>query len=225
MLTKRLIAVILLRDGRAVKSRQFKDYRDVGNPVSQSRIYYANGIDELVILNTQPEKGISPLMDVLEEVSKRCFIPVAVGGGIKCIGDVTQLFSKGCEKVVIRTHAELIPEIAQQFGKQAAVQCIDGPGQDNFPIRGAGVRIIDTEAGEVIVQNTMRDGMMCGYEPQLYECAVPLIRLGGCGNYQHMADAFERGADACAASSLYAFTDSNPHRAKSFLRNKGFNVR
>lgn len=225
MLTKRLIGVILLRDGRAVKSKQFKDYRDVGDPVSQCKIYYNNGIDEIVILNTQPEKSIWPLVEVLEEASKKCFIPIAVGGGIACMGDVSTLFSKGCEKVVIRTHTSLIPEIASAYGKQAVVQCIDGPGQDNQEFRGSGVCIIETQAGEVIMQSTTRDGMMCGYDPQRYESEVPIVRLGGCGNYQHMADAFAAGADACAASSIFAFTDSNPYRAKSFLRNAGYNVR
>ncbi len=206
MLSKRIIGVILLRDGRAVKSKQFRDYRDVGSPVSQARIMYANGIDELCILNTQGEKGISPLLETLSEVSEVCFIPIAAGGG--------------ADKVVVRTAVELIPEISVKLGCQSVVQCFD---YDVTP--KAALVQFETKAGEIIAQDRWADGLMCGYHNAPVESNVPVIRLGGCGTYQHMLDAFNKGADACAAGSLWAFTDSNPMRAKSFLRNHGVNVR
>ncbi len=216
MLTKRVIAVILLRDGRAVKSRQFANYRDVGDPVSQARIYYKNGIDELVILNTQGEKGISPLLHTLEEVSEQCFIPVAAGGGVRSVDDAKTLVKCGAEKVVVRTAVDQMPAIADAIGCQSVVQCIDHEEWqwDQFP-----------GSGEIILQNTERDGMMNGYDTLKRFYDAPVIMLGGCGNYQHMLDAFNAGADACAASSLFAFTDSNPIRAKKWLKNHGVNVR
>lgn len=216
MLAKRLIAVILLRDGRAVKSKRFMGYRDVGSPVSQARILYANGIDELVVLNTQPELGITPLLDVLPAIGQECFIPVAAGGGISKINHVAKLFAAGCEKVVIRSNAELIQDVASTWGSQAVIRCVDYH-------EGCIPQIGPCPAGELLLQNMDRDGMMGGYDTATPVPApsVPVIRLGGCGTYQHMADAFASGADACAAGSLYAFTDSAPNRAKSWLRNKG----
>ncbi len=221
MLTKRIIGVILLRDGRAVKSRQFKDYRDVGDPVSQARIYYANGIDELVILNTQGEKGIGPLLHTLAEVSEQCFIPVAAGGGIQSVDDAKLLIKCGAEKVVVRTAVDHIPAMAEALGRQSVVQCIDYPAFDFVDPTKAVVR----QCGEVIFQSLERDGAMQGYDTRPFVAAVPTVRLGGCGNYQHMLDAFNAGADACAAGSLWAFTDSNPIRAKKWLKNHGVNVR
>ncbi len=215
MICKRLIAVILLRDGRAVKSRQFGAYRDVGNPVSQARIWYANGIDEIVVLNTQPELGIEPLMNVLPKIGEVCFVPVAAGGGICTVDDATRLIAAGCEKVVIRTHVEIIPEITKRFGCQSVIECRD---HYQCPTWAAGTK---TNAGELLIQSTYRDGMMNGYDVPADPVDVPVIVLGGCGNYQHMADAFKAGVDACAAGSLWAFTDSAPNRAKAFLRNQG----
>lgn len=212
MIHKRIIAVILLRDGRAVKSKQFGAYRDVGNPVSQARIYYANGIDEIVVLNTQPEKGIQPLLDVLPKIGDVCFVPIAAGGGISTVDHAGQLIGAGCEKVVIRTHTELIPEITKRYGCQSVIECRDY-------LFNSGV--LTTQAGELLLQNIERDGTMSGYDVEPIESTVPIIRLGGCGNYQHMLDAFQAGADACAAASLWAFTDSAPNRAKSWLKNKG----
>jgi imidazole glycerol-phosphate synthase subunit HisF len=221
MLSKRLIAVILLRDGRAVKSRQFANYRDVGDPVSQARIYYANGIDELVILNTQSEKGIQPLLDVLPKISEQCFIPIAAGGGVRSVNDAKMLVKHGAEKVVVRTAVDQIPAIADALGSQSVVQCFDHMAIGAYYL----MREKDFCAGEALFQNIELDGMMTGYGELAGFSEVPVIRLGGCGTYQHMLDAFNAGADACAAGSLWAFTDSNPIRAKKWLKNHGVNVR
>lgn len=220
-LSKRVIGVILLRDGRAVKSKQFGAYRDVGNPVSQARIYYANGVDELVILNTQSEKGVGPILDTLCEVSEQCFIPVAAGGGIQSVEDAKLLIKCGAEKVVVRTAVDQIPAIADAIGSQSVVKCFDY--DSSIPV--GSMHATPIAAGELIVQATDRDGMMCGYDPVPFTSGVPVIRLGGCGNFQHMLDAFNAGADACAAGSLFCFSDSNPIRTKKWLRNHGVNVR
>lgn len=211
-MTKRIIAVILLRAGRAVKSKQFADYRDVGSPASQARIYYANGIDELVVLNTESQLGIRPLLSVLPAIGDRCFIPIAAGGGVTSADQAGDLIKAGCEKVVIRSALDVIPRIAQRYGRQAVIECRDYNGR---PPKGP------SAAGEVIYQAIDRDGMMQGYDLTPIISDEPIIRLGGCGSYDHLAQAFAAGADACAASSLWAFTDSNPLRAKAFLRNKG----
>lgn len=216
MLSKRLIAIILLRDGRAVKSKKFDSYRDVGDPVSQARINYANGIDELIILNTQREKGIQPLLDVLPRISQECFIPIAAGGGIETANDASRLISAGADKIVVSTATDTIPIIARRIGCQSVVQCIDYWG--NYESQ-------PTVAGELMIQSRDRDGMRAGFDLSPVFAEVPVIRAGGCGNYQHLLDAFNAGADACATGSLWAFTDSNPIRAKAFLRNHGLDMR
>lgn len=216
MICKRLVAVILLRGGRAVKSKQFTAYRDVGSPASQARIYYSNGIDELVVLNTEPMHGIEPLLKALPAIADRCFIPIAAGGGITHADHAADLIRAGAEKVVIRTALDRIPVIAQRYGRQAVVECRDYTGT---AVNGP------TAAGELLYQATDRDGMMRGYDLTPIISDVPIIRLGGCGTYAHLVEAFQAGADACAASSLWAFTDSNPFRAKAYLRNQGFTCR
>jgi cyclase len=217
MLAKRIVVVFLLRDGRVVKSKRFTDFRDVGDPVSQARIAYANGADEIVFLNTQPRQGVQPLVDVLGKVGEQVFIPVSAGGGIRSLEDVEALRVAGVEKFVIRTATELMPEMRRRYGCQALVQCIDY-GRD-IP---AGP--ISADAGEVILQNRDRDGMMCGYDVDFlkYELMtdIPVTVLGGCGTFEHMEEAFKAGASACAASSIFCFSDSNPIRAKRWLRNK-----
>ena len=51
MLKTRLIPVLLLKQGRMVKTIQFDKERDVGNPVTTAKIYNAQNADELVFLD------------------------------------------------------------------------------------------------------------------------------------------------------------------------------
>lgn len=47
MLKVRLIPTILLKDGRMIKTVQFDQYRDVGNPATVAKVYDAQYADEL----------------------------------------------------------------------------------------------------------------------------------------------------------------------------------
>src|SRR5215510_9056810 len=86
MLKKRVIPVLLLRDGRMVKGVEFDNYRDTGNPRTAVRIYSAQDADELVFLDIQATlESRGALVDIVREASMDCFMPLAAGGGIKTI--------------------------------------------------------------------------------------------------------------------------------------------
>lgn len=51
MLKQRIIPTLLLKNGRMVKGVQFENYRDTGDPVSASRIYNAQYVDELAFID------------------------------------------------------------------------------------------------------------------------------------------------------------------------------
>ena len=126
MLKKRVIPVLLLANGRMVKGRQFKDYRDTGDPRSAARIYNAQYTDELVFLDIQAGlKNRGALLDIVRIAASECFMPLTVGGGITHINDVRALLLAGADKVVITTAAVLQPalikEAAETFGSQCLV--------------------------------------------------------------------------------------------------------
>ena len=81
-------------------------------------------------------------------------------------------------------------------------------------------------AGEIMIQSIENDGKMLGYDMDLIKevvasSRVPIICGSGAGNFQHLKEAFDAGADAVACGSLFNFGDNNPIRAKSYLRNYG----
>ena len=53
----------------------------------------------------------------------------------------------------------------------------------------------------------------------------PVIASSGAGNLYHLYEAFEAGASAVTVSSMFIFTDNSPIKARTFLANKGVNVR
>lgn len=250
MLKKRLIPVLLLRNGRMVKGRQFRDYRDTGDPISASRIYNAQKADELAFLDIEASReNRGTLLNIIEEVSMECFMPFTVGGGVRTVEDVRNLLKAGADKVLINSAAvenpRLITEAANAFGKQCLVVGVDvrreeagyrvythcGRRPTDLDFGEHILRLDGLGAGEIFINSIDRDGMMQGYDGELLQEAVsntnlPVIACGGAGNFQHLADAFDLyGVHAVACASLFHFGDNNPIRARAFLKNRGIAVK
>jgi cyclase len=248
MVKKRIIPVQLLVDDRLVKTVRFGQWRDVGDPVKSSAVYNSQYADELIFLNiSRSNRTVAELARIITDVSKVCFMPMAMGGGIANAADAAFLILNGADKVVVNSAAysrpEIITETARTFGSQAVIVCIDASWDadrktyrlySNCGQRPVGVslgdhvkRITDAGAGEIMIQSIDRDGTMTGYDVELIartmrETSVPVIGAGGSGNYEHLKEAFlETDVSALACGSLFCFSDSNPIRAKAFLSNYG----
>lgn len=252
MLKKRIIPVQLLLKNRLVKTKKFDKFLDVGNPIKSSKIYNDSDADELIFLNI--ERGastIDPLLSILEEVSKVCFMPLALGGGIKNIDDLKTLFRRGADKVIINSivykNYDFVEEASFLFGKQSVVVSIDakenlqkndydlysecGKKKEIISLQEHVVRCEKKGAGEIFINSIDQDGMMKGYDIELINkvaenCSLPIIACGGAGNFNHMKEAFEQtNISALACGSLFNFGDNNPIRAKSFLQNYNLNFK
>lgn len=244
MLKKRVIPVLLLRDGRMVKGVRFADYRDTGNPKTAVRIYSAQDADELVFLDIQASlQSRQVLVEILREAATECFMPLAAGGGIRTIEDVRELLRAGADKVVVTTaavtHPQILGEIAECFGTQSLVAGIDyryegdsakvwircGTERTELDPVAHAVRLAELGAGEIFLNSIDRDGVMQGYDLTLAEnvaqaVGIPVVVCGGAGNFMHLADLLKgTQASGAACASIFHFGDNNPIRARSYLRN------
>jgi cyclase len=245
MLKKRIIPIQLLVDGRLVKTKQFGAYRDVGDPVSSSRVYNAQNADELVFLNINREqRSIEPLLPLLERVSEVCFMPLALGGGIYDLSDADTLIRNGADKIVLNSAAfsnpSIIEAIAGRFGSQAVIVSVDvrrdeagaprlysdcGRRREDVSLLDHLRTVVKRGAGEILLNSIDRDGTMTGFDVVLIrdvveECDVPVIACGGAGHYDHLREAFQQTqVAALAVGSLFNFGDNNPIRAKAYLSN------
>jgi imidazole glycerol-phosphate synthase subunit HisF len=247
MLRNRLITVLTLNDGVLFRTKQFvPDYRYTLNFVDQW------SIDEVVALDiTRPGHGDrAHFYDVVSKLATNCFVPLAVGGGVRSLDDAQTLLNVGADKVVVNTGAlerpALIQEIARAYGAQCVVLAMDvrrmASGayevHSTFATRATGrdpqswAREAETlGAGEILVTSIERDGSLEGYDNVLNRSVanavtVPVLVAGGAGQWQHFVDAFViGGASAVCTTNIYHFTDTSVRSAKRFLQKSGIPVR
>src|SRR5205085_10475409 len=127
---KRIIPCLGVTAGRVVKGVNFVNLRDAGDPVELADRYNQQGADELVFLDITASSDARAIMaDVVARTSRKVFIPLTVGGGIRSVTDARAILLSGADKVSVNTAAvrrpELIGELSLEFGAQAVVLAID----------------------------------------------------------------------------------------------------
>lgn len=233
----RVIPVLLLREGGLVKTQKFKDPRYIGDPINSVRIFNEKEVDELAFIDiTATRNGRGPDFEMIEQIAGEAFMPMAYGGGVTRLDEVSRILSLGFEKVVFNTaafdHPNLIEETARVYGSQAAVVCVDAKrplfgGHELYTHSGTKKRPINLTdhvkrvealgAGEIIINSIDKDGTMTGYDVSLVKavsgvCSVPVIALGGAGSIEDFEIVVrDGGASAVAAGSLFVY--KGVHRA------------
>ena len=130
MLKNRIIPCLDVKNGRVVKGINFVDLKDAGDPVEQAKIYSDGGADEICFLDiTASNENRDTIYDVVKRTSKKCFVPLTVGGGVRTIDDVRNLLLAGADKVSINTAAvrdiNFIKDASRKFGTQCMVVAVD----------------------------------------------------------------------------------------------------
>jgi cyclase len=247
MLKTRIIPILTFNGFALVKTKKFSNPRMVGNPVQYARVYNNRGVDELVFLDifaTKQQRKIN--LNVVREVIKECFMPVGIGGGIKTIDDINNLLKIGADKVVIKSESlintNFIKEASRFFGSQCITIALDVYTKENkyFIQNNFGVNIelydfikkmIDSGAGEFILNSVDKDGMMDGFDINLIKyvealTTLPIVCVGGGGNLEHYTNLFlETNCDSVGSSSIFHFTQFTPNDIKKSLLDIGKPVR
>ena len=247
MLRRRLITVLTLNDGVLFRTKQFQpDYRYTMSFVDTW------SIDEIVALDvTRPDEGTrESFYDVVQELARKCFVPLACGGGVRTIDDVQTLLRVGADKIVLNTGAverpELIRETAELYGAQCVVVAIDarrradgtyevmtgfGRGETGLDPAEWAKQAEALGAGEIVVTSIEKDGSLEGYDNELNRLvsaavSVPVLVAGGAGKWQDFVDGFvEGGASAVCTTNIYHFTESSIRSAKQYLSRAQIPVR
>ena len=246
---KRIIPCLDVKNGRVVKGVNFVNLIDTGDPVEIAKRYNDEGADELCFLDiTASNENRKTIVDVVERVAKKLFIPLTVGGGIKNEEDINRLLSVGCDKISINSAAIANPNLidlgANKFGSQCIVVAIEAKKVgENYHVFINGGRV-DTKidalkwakevfergAGEILLTSMDQDGMKNGYELTLTRevsksVDIPVIASGGAGNMEHIRDVFLSGADAALAASIFHFGEIKINDLKRYLLTNGVSVR
>ena len=253
MVKKRLIATLLVYMGQIVQTRRFKRTNPVGSAFTAVDFFNGWAVDEIVVLEiSHNEDYLERFIKIVDELSRRCFVPLAVGGKIHNLDLVRRYTRVGADKVVVNTaavqHPALITEIAEEFGTQCVVLSLDACSDPSAPsgyqivVNNArerterdavewAMQAVDRGAGEILVNSTEHDGEMKGYDLNLVRAisevvSVPVIAMGGVGHWDHLAEGLTiGGADAVAAGNIFHYTEHSTKKAKEHLLARGLSLR
>lgn len=226
----RIIPVLLLHNGGLYKTLKFKQPVYVGDPLNAVKIFNEKEVDELILLDIHatPE-GRKPPLEYLATIASECFMPLSYGGGINSINGINEVIKTGIEKVVINTAAienpQFVTEAAGKYGSTTIVVSLDVKKNlfGKYEVYNKNKRkIFSTDpvkmvvelnrcgAGELMLNSVDKDGTMSGYDNDLIkkisaEIDIPVVACGGAGTITHLKEAFDNGASAMAAGSMFVF--------------------
>ena len=246
---RRIIPCLDVRNGRVVKGIRFAGLRDAGDPAERALAYELDGADELVLLDvTATHERRRATEDTIRAVRGHLGIPLTVGGGIARVQDGEALLRAGADKwssiSAAAARPQLIDELAHRFGSQCTVVAIDAEQHEGgWRLRTrSGTRVESGDvidwaaeaesrgAGELLLTSFDRDGTRNGYDLELLRTvttrvSIPVIASGGADSVDHMIDAFDAGAHAVLAASIFHGGDTTVTEVKQKLAAAGRRVR
>lgn len=250
MLKRRIGALLPIKDGLVVRSTSFNTYLPVGKPAVAIEFLNQWGIDEIIMLDISASKNQKTISsDMVAKAVKKCFVPLAVGGGVQTIEDVDALIHGGADKIVLNnilfTHENFLEKVAKKYGDQCAVACIDAVNVNgkykvyNHVLKSPTQKDVadwachlqELGAGEILVHAADRDGAYSGFEENVYkqvgDCVtIPVIAAGGAGSPEHFASVFKNtNVSAACAGNYFHFSEHSVGTLKSYLINSGINIR
>ncbi len=191
----------------------------------------ARSIDELIILNVgRGDIDWPDYIVTVQSLVRHCFMPVAVGGGIRSIELAKALFENGADKVILSSAffstPSLIGELAQGYGAQSIVASLDfkrgltgearlfvahGREEAGLDLASGVARAAELGAGEIYLTSIDRDGTGMGYDLEALElayksCDLPIIAAGGADTFDRLAEGVRSGyASAVSTAHLFNF--------------------
>jgi cyclase len=252
MKSPRLIFTLLFDGSSFMMSRNFRLQR-VGGVDWLTRNYrfasVSEAIDELMILDvSRGARNRDAFLDAVREVSRGCFVPLSLGGGITDPEDALLLLRSGADKVVINTalwsHRGLVEQVARIAGEQAIVASVDirgaGEASEVMTANGSTPAGRDTADllsdlghlpfGELMLTAIDRDGTGMGLDMSSLELLDPLvghpvILSGGVGKGDHIAEGLaDPRVTAVATANLLNFVGDGLARAREDVRSLGHDL-
>ena len=250
MLKNRLIPTIILKNDLVVQSFNFKNYLPIGRIDAVVEFFNNWDVDEIIVIDIDASRDgriIDPRL--IERIAKNCFVPLAVGGGIRNEQNLKDLLSMGIEKIIINKvifdDQNFIEKISSKYGKQFIVASLDaklikddyyifvdnGKRNTGMKVKEASIMVEEKGAGEIFINSIDRDGSRLGYDTKLLKIVsssvkIPVIACGGVGKASHLAEAITKGGcQASSAANIFQHTELSTIVGKSIMKSKGLPIR
>jgi imidazole glycerol-phosphate synthase subunit HisF len=204
----RIIPLLDIKNGVLVKGINLEGLRVLGIPEKFAKYYYQTGADEIIYIdNVATLYGTNNLSEFISKTAKHVFIPLAVGGGIKSLNDIKEMFKAGADKVCINSsiidNVKNLEKAAKVYGSSnisVIIQAIKiqgkyyiskSNGRDliNKNPKDWAKKVEDYGAGEIIITSINNEGLKNGFDIKLTQnisnsVKIPVIAHGGAGNFK-----------------------------------------
>ncbi len=243
---KRVISRLDVKNGVLVKGINLEGLRNLGDPEYFVDLYYKEKIDEIHfqdVVATLYNRDV--LFKIIEKISKKIFVNVSSGGGIKNIEDVDRLLRIGVDKVVLNSAAvknpSLLRDLVRIYGASTIAVNIDAANINNkYEVlietgrERTGLeldywidKVQSLGVGEIILTEISKEGKNHGFNLKLYEemrrkIDVQLVAHGGAGPLDNLVDLFKIcNLDAVSIASLFHYNYMKPNKNEKL---KGSNL-
>lgn len=225
----RIIGKLDVKGPNTIKGIQLDGFRKLGLAEQFARLYYQEGIDEIIIQDSVASLyRRDSLLDIIKSVAKEVFIPITVAGGIRSLVDIENLLNAGADKVAINTAAvadpTLLKEAASVFGSQNILSSIEvyktpqdyqvwthyGREPTSLNLNQWLQQVQEMGVGEIFLTAIKNDGLGTGYDLDLLYQAnkisnVPVMLCGGANAVDNAVSAVQGGADALVVASKFHY--------------------
>lgn len=246
---KRIISRLDIKNGNLVKGISLEGLRNLGSPDDFSKIYYEEGIDEIHFQDVVASLyNRDVLFKIVESNSKKIFVNVSVGGGIRNEKEVDNLLRIGVDKVVINSAAvkkpEFLKKLVERYGSSTIAVAVEtskiredyevlietGRERTGLNLYKWVEKIQNLGVGEIIITDISREGKNKGFDIEFYKklrslIKVQLIAHGGAGPLENLANLFKiSNVDGVSIASLFHYNylklnkKSKPKASNFFLQ-------
>ncbi len=247
---KRIISKLDIKNGILVKGISLEGVRNLGDPNFFSKKYYDDLIDEIHFHNVIASLYDSNIVfEIIENNSKKVFVNVAVGGGIKNIEDADKLLRIGVDKIVVNSAAvnnpNFLKKLVKIYGSSTISVNIETALVGNKYMVFTETGRVNTKkdlyswikevqgcaVGEIIVTDIFSEGKNKGFNIELFKeirkhTQVQLVAHGGAGPKENIEQLFKISeVDAVSIASLFHYhylkptKDTNLKGSNYFLQN------
>ncbi len=210
----RIISRLDIKNEFVIKGINLEGLRKVGNPIELASKYYNENIDEIIYVDAVASLyRKNTLSNLIYETSKKIFVPLTVGGGIRSYSDIEKALKLGADKVSLNSYATENPDFVsssvKNFGSSTIVVYIEtkfNPETSEWEVykysgrERSGIKLLnwidkiqEMECGEIMLTSIDYEGTQQGFDLDLLDLVVekikvPLIISGGCGTYEHVSN-------------------------------------
>lgn len=230
MSCKRIVSKFEIKGPNLVKGIKLEGLRVLGKPDDFSELYYKEGIDEIYYQDCVASLyGRNSLYDIIEKVSRKIFIPLCVGGGIKNLEDIYKILKIGADKISINKAAIKKPNFLysanKKFGKANICISIEAVKIKNdyycYFDNGrnySGLKVLDwikkinkIGAGEINITFVDFDGTGKGFDLLFIKkitrlTNIPIVISGGAGDAIQVSSVLKlNGISGIAIGSMFHY--------------------